>query len=152
MLSHGWLSKVIRVRTCNEKLRFATLSSMKLSSASIASRFRSQSTLPPRRQQTQMTISAISLAELFSRVRFQSCVLSPAREYQRPKCGALDIPNDSLAIHPENFGMQNLIVYLRKAPKEAIYPELAKSKSETRDVSLKNCRFHPHMVALRSFT
>ncbi|MDG2360595.1 MAG: hypothetical protein P8M20_13170 [Planctomycetaceae bacterium] len=48
--------------------------------------------------------------------------------------------------------MQNLIVYLRKAPEEAIYTELAKSKSETRDVSLKNCRFHPHMVALRSFT
>jgi len=64
----------------------------------------------------------------------------------------LDIPNDSLAIHPENFGMQNLIVYLRKAPEEATYTELAKSKSETWDVSLKNCRFHPHMVALRSFT
>ena len=148
MVSHGWLSKVIRVRTRNEQLRFATLSSLKCFSVHCVAFLITVNTTHPRRQQKRMISTQMSLAELFSRVRSQSCVLSPAREYQRPKCGALDIPNDSLAIHPKNFGMQNLIVYLRKAPKKAIHLELAKSKSETLDVSMKNCRFHPHMVAL----
>jgi len=64
-------------------------------------------------------------------------------------CGALHIPNDSLVIHSENRGIQNVLVYLRKAPKEAIPPAIEKRKNQPLKVSLKNCRFSPHTMVVR---
>lgn len=65
-------------------------------------------------------------------------------------CGALDIPNDSLVIHRKNRGIQNVLVYLRKAPKEAIHPVIEKRKNQMLKVSLKNCRFHPYTMVVRN--
>ena len=64
-------------------------------------------------------------------------------------CGEIDIPNDSLVIHRENRGIQNVLVYLRKTPKAGIHPKLEKSKKKTLKVSLHDCRFSPHTMVVR---
>lgn len=64
-------------------------------------------------------------------------------------CGEIDIPNDSLVVNRENLGIQNVLIYLRKPPKEPLHPELEKSKEKTLKVSLQNCRFSPHTMVVR---
>lgn len=66
-----------------------------------------------------------------------------------PTCRIPFVPDDSLVIHPENRGLANVIVYLPKAPHE-VHPDLAQAPQEKLTFSTQNCRFLPHVLAVRT--
>lgn len=66
-----------------------------------------------------------------------------------PCCAAQAVPDESLVVHPESKGIQNIIMYLPKAPKE-IHPSLKESKKKEVVFDQKGCRFIPHAMVVRT--
>lgn len=64
-------------------------------------------------------------------------------------CAALGVPNESLVVNPENRGIANIFLYLRKAPGR-IHPDLAQSSQKEIDFDQKDCRFIPHAMIVRT--
>ncbi|MFH1300420.1 MAG: hypothetical protein ABIK07_05115, partial [Planctomycetota bacterium] len=63
-------------------------------------------------------------------------------------CAAEDHFNKDLVINPENKGIQNVFMYMRK-PNE-IHPDLKESKEKTVVFDQKGCTFYPHSLVVRT--
>lgn len=64
-------------------------------------------------------------------------------------CAVNDVPDDSLIVNPENLGIANVCLYLRKAPKK-VHPDLMKSAAGEVVFDQMGCRFAPHLLIVRT--
>lgn len=64
-------------------------------------------------------------------------------------CAAADLTDDSLVVNPDNKGIANIFVYLRKAP-ASIDPSLKESKVKEIVFDNKGCRYVPHAAVART--
>jgi len=64
-------------------------------------------------------------------------------------CAIGDIPNEARAIDPETKGIANVVVFLRKAPKD-IHPDLKDSTVKEVIFDQQQCRFIPHTLVVRT--
>ena len=69
------------------------------------------------------------------------------KEGEREVCKADLIPNETLVLEKGGNGIANVFVYLAKAPKGVVLPEV---DSTTVPFDNKNCRFEPHAVFVRN--
>lgn len=74
----------------------------------------------------------------------------PAKAKVADVCGTLQFTRQSLVINPENRGVQNVFVYLRKIEPDRVHPELRKPKKKDVRLRLKNCQFQPHTMVVRT--
>ena len=63
-------------------------------------------------------------------------------------CGKHNLVLETLVVNKENKGIANVVVYLMTAPK-AVHPDYAKTAKDEVLVNNKNCRFEPHVQAIR---
>tara|TARA_R110002111_G_scaffold256979_2_gene324621 strand:+ start:111759 stop:112532 length:774 start_codon:yes stop_codon:yes gene_type:complete len=63
-------------------------------------------------------------------------------------CAAEDHFNKDLVINPENKGIQNVFMYMRKA--NDIHPDLKESKEKSVVFDQKGCTFYPHSLIVRT--
>ncbi len=63
-------------------------------------------------------------------------------------CAVADMPDESLVINPENNGIANVFIYLRKAPAK-IYPEAKAPPKDKIVFDQHGCRYVPHAMAVR---
>jgi len=66
-----------------------------------------------------------------------------------PVCAAADVPDESLIVNPENKGIANVFLYIRKAPSK-IHPDFVNSTEKEIVFDQKGCRFFPHTLILRT--
>ncbi|MBL8850642.1 MAG: hypothetical protein JNG89_13265 [Planctomycetaceae bacterium] len=64
-------------------------------------------------------------------------------------CAASGVPDDSLIVNPENLGIANVCLYIRKAPKK-IHPDLKASAEPQVVFDQVGCRFTPHLLIVRT--
>lgn len=64
-------------------------------------------------------------------------------------CAKEDLPDESLVVNPDNKGIANIFVYLRKAPK-SIDPSLKASKTPEVVFDNKGCRYIPRAAVART--
>lgn len=64
-------------------------------------------------------------------------------------CAAAGVPNESLVVNPENKGIANICLYLRRAP-AMIHPDLKASKEKEIEFDQKGCVFLPHVLIVRT--
>jgi hypothetical protein len=64
-------------------------------------------------------------------------------------CPALDVPDDSLIIDPVTGGLSYAVVYLRQQP-VLVHPDLAPVPHRPVQQVIKDCRFTPHVVFVRT--
>ena len=64
-------------------------------------------------------------------------------------CAANEVPDETLLVNPENKGIANIFLYIRKAPKK-IHPDLKKSAESEIVFDQKNCQFLPHAMIVRT--
>lgn len=64
-------------------------------------------------------------------------------------CAANGVPDDSLTVNPENHGIANICLYIRKAPKK-IHPDLKASAESQVVFDQVGCRFAPHLLLVRT--
>lgn len=64
-------------------------------------------------------------------------------------CAAAGVPDESFVVNPENRGIANVCLYLRKAPKK-IHPDLEQSSESEIVFDQKGCQFLPHALILRT--
>lgn len=58
------------------------------------------------------------------------------------------IPDESLALNPENLGVANVVIWI-KAPAK-VHPDLIAAPTAPVKIEVKDFRFHPHVVAVRA--
>lgn len=63
-------------------------------------------------------------------------------------CAKNGVPDESLIVNPENQGLANVVIYMRKAP-ATIHPDLKAVPSEKLVFDQKDCRFIPHVLTVR---
>ncbi len=63
-------------------------------------------------------------------------------------CAANGVPDDGRAFNPENKGIANIVVYMRRA--KVIHPDLKSSKEKIVMFDQKGCNFIPHMQIVRT--
>lgn len=63
-------------------------------------------------------------------------------------CAKMDHYNNDLVINPENNGIQNAFMFLKKA--KVIHPDLKSSKEKTVVFDQKGCTFIPHAMVVRT--
>ncbi len=63
-------------------------------------------------------------------------------------CAKMDHLNNDLVINPENKGIQNIFMYMRRA--KSVHPELKESKEKTVVFDQKGCTFFPHALIVRT--
>lgn len=59
------------------------------------------------------------------------------------------LPENTLIVNPENKGIKNIVVYLKKAPSQ-IHPKLKRPAEKTLVFDQENCRFEPHVMLVRT--
>ncbi|REJ91686.1 MAG: hypothetical protein DWQ29_05550, partial [Planctomycetota bacterium] len=64
-------------------------------------------------------------------------------------CAVDGVPDQSLVVNPENMGIANICIYMRKAPDE-IHPELEESDEKEVVFDQKGCQFVPHILIVRT--
>lgn len=64
-------------------------------------------------------------------------------------CAKQGVPDESLVVDPATKGIENVFVYMPKAPAD-IYPALKESKEKIVKFDQKGCRFIPHALILRT--
>jgi hypothetical protein len=64
-------------------------------------------------------------------------------------CAAKALPEETLVVDDKTKGIANIVVYLKKAPKD-IHPELKASKEKQITFDQKDCRFMPHILMVRT--
>jgi hypothetical protein len=69
-----------------------------------------------------------------------------------PVCGKHKLFDEQVVVDKQSGGISGIAVYLYTAPgaKVAIHPDLAKPPAEAVLVDNKNCRFEPHVAAVRT--
>src|SRR5688500_1388888 len=67
-------------------------------------------------------------------------------------CGKHMLTTEKVVVHKENGGLANVVVFLFPAAgaKVKVHPDLAKPPAEGVVVDNKNCRFAPHVSAVRT--
>ena len=65
-------------------------------------------------------------------------------------CKENDIADQKLVINPENKGLANCFVYLKKCDTSTIHPDLKESKEKEVVQDQKGCKFIPHCVIVRT--
>lgn len=65
-----------------------------------------------------------------------------------PVCAVTDMPDESLIVNPENNGIANVFIYLRKAPAK-VHPDLKAPPKDKIVFDQMGCRYIPHGVAVR---
>jgi len=63
-------------------------------------------------------------------------------------CAAQDVPNEKLVVDPATKGIANVVIYLAKKPAK-VHPDVVTSKEKEVVFDQKNCRFFPHVMAVR---
>jgi len=63
-------------------------------------------------------------------------------------CPAVPVPEESLLVDPETGGLQNVAIYLLKAPSR-IHPSLREVPARPAQQFLQDCRFVPRMLIVR---
>jgi len=63
-------------------------------------------------------------------------------------CAAETHYNKDLVINPENKGIQNVFMYMRRA--KSVHPDLKASKEKTIVFDQKGCTFYPHSLIVRT--
>lgn len=63
-------------------------------------------------------------------------------------CAAIDHFNNDLVVNPDNKGIQNVFMYMRKA--KDVHPDLKKSADQTVVFDQKGCTFYPHAMIVRT--
>ncbi|MEZ6056665.1 MAG: carboxypeptidase-like regulatory domain-containing protein [Planctomycetaceae bacterium] len=64
-------------------------------------------------------------------------------------CNIVDVPDYTLTVNPENKGIADVFIYLKKKPSK-IHPDLAKSAEKELVVDQKNCMFIPYAMIVRT--
>jgi hypothetical protein len=68
---------------------------------------------------------------------------------KEPRCAVNGVPDESLVVNPENRGIANICLYIRKAP-AMIHPDLKESKEKEVVFDQKGCIFLPHVMIVRT--
>ena len=64
-------------------------------------------------------------------------------------CAAADIPDESLVNDPETKGLANVLIWPIKKPTQT-HPDLEQSRSKEVALTVKGCRFIPHILLVRT--
>ncbi|MES2789343.1 MAG: hypothetical protein V4719_06955 [Planctomycetota bacterium] len=64
-------------------------------------------------------------------------------------CGVTEVANEKLVVNPKNKGIQNVFIYLKKAP-AGMPADLKKSKEPKVTFDQKGCQFLPHALLVRN--
>ena len=64
-------------------------------------------------------------------------------------CAAADIPDESRVSDPESQGLANVLIWPIKKPTQT-HPDLEQSRSKEVALTVKGCRFIPHMLIVRT--
>ncbi len=64
-------------------------------------------------------------------------------------CAAKVLPDETLIVDAKTKGIKNIVVYLKKAPKN-IHPSYAKNKAKQLIFDQEICRFTPHVLLVES--
>ncbi|MCI0362176.1 MAG: hypothetical protein L0211_27150 [Planctomycetaceae bacterium] len=66
-------------------------------------------------------------------------------------CGKHPLVQEQLTVDPKTKAIANLAIYLQPgSQKVAVHPDYAKTAKEKRTIDNKNCRFEPHVLAIRT--
>jgi len=65
-------------------------------------------------------------------------------------CGKHNLVEEKVVVNKENGGLANVVVYLLNQTKPKIHPEYAKDAKAEIVVDNANCRFEPHVAAIRT--
>jgi plastocyanin len=66
-------------------------------------------------------------------------------------CGKHPLVQEQLTFDPKTKAIANLVVYLQGGTQKIeVHPEYAKTAKEKRTIDNKNCRFEPHVLAVRT--
>jgi plastocyanin len=65
-------------------------------------------------------------------------------------CGKHDLVEETVVVNKENKGLANVAVYLMDATKPKIHPDYEKTAKDKVVVDNENCRFAPHVQAIRT--
>jgi plastocyanin len=68
-----------------------------------------------------------------------------------PYCGKHKLVQEQLTVDPATKAIANLVIYLQPgSQKVAVHPDYAKTAKEKRTIDNKECRFEPHVLAIRT--
>lgn len=65
-------------------------------------------------------------------------------------CGKNGLVDESLVVHPENRGLRYVAIWLESKTPVPVHPEPANWSADPPVLDNINCRFEPHMLALRT--
>jgi len=65
-------------------------------------------------------------------------------------CGLTALVDESLIVHPENRGLQNVILWLESKAAVPVHPDYLNADSMPAVMDNKGCRFEPRVVVLRT--
>jgi hypothetical protein len=65
-------------------------------------------------------------------------------------CGKNGLVDESLVVHPENRGVRYVAIWLESKTPVPVHPELDSFPAEPPVLDNVNCRFEPHMLAVRT--
>lgn len=65
-------------------------------------------------------------------------------------CGKVGLVDESLVIHKENRGIRNIAIWLDTRDDIPVHPDLKTPQQELPVLDNLDCRFRPHMLAVRS--
>jgi len=65
-------------------------------------------------------------------------------------CGKHELVEETIVVNKENKGLANVVVYLMDTAKPKIHPDYAKMAAAEVVVDNENCRFRPHVQAIRT--
>ena len=65
-------------------------------------------------------------------------------------CGLTTLVDESLVVHPENRGIQNVILWLESKTPVPVHPDYLNANLKPAVIDNKGCRFEPRVVLLRT--
>lgn len=65
-------------------------------------------------------------------------------------CGTLGLRDESLLVDPSTKGIRHVMIWLESREPVPIHPELEQSKPAEFEMDNRDCRFEPHMLAIRT--
>lgn len=65
-------------------------------------------------------------------------------------CGVVGQVDESLVVNPENQGVRNVAIWLETRDAIPVHPDLQKQPAKASVLDNLNCRFVPHMLAVRT--
>jgi len=65
-------------------------------------------------------------------------------------CGNIGLVDESLVVHPENRGLRYVAIWLESKDPVPVHPDFQKPPEKPPVLDNRNCRFEPHMQAIRT--